>query len=331
MTVKQLRAFLAVAQSLSFAQACERLHLSQPALSLAIKNLEESLGGQLLTRTTRSVRLTPEGETLLPIARRLLVDWDNTEELLRQHFTLQLGKVAVAAMPSFAGNRLPAALKAFRDAYPRVNVAVHDVINERVMEMVRERRVELGVAFEPAALDGLQFTPLYNDRFVAVVPASSELASRDALSWADLLGQAFIALQRPSAVRLLLEDSIAAVDAEDKVAAYGNWLGILDGTLTEEVSKGGNRFTRRLAADLSFTTPTGEAASLKGRALMLVRNKAVRLVGLKDVGQLQDGYPPASGKPPNDAASCPICRVASRAVERLTRVVSICCNLACLR
>ena len=54
MTVKQLRAFLAVAQSLSFAQAGERLHLSQPALSLAIKNLEESLGGQLLVRTTRS-------------------------------------------------------------------------------------------------------------------------------------------------------------------------------------------------------------------------------------------------------------------------------------
>jgi LysR family carnitine catabolism transcriptional activator len=218
MTVKQLRAFLAVAQSLSFAQACERLHLSQPALSLAIKNLEESLGGQLLTRTTRSVRLTPEGETLLPIARRLLADWDNAEELLLQHFNLQVGKVAVAAMPSFAGNRLPAALKVFRDSYPRVNVAVHDVINERVMEMVRDRRVELGVVFEPATLDGLQFTPLYNDRFVAVVPASSELAGRDALSWADLLGQPFIALQRPSAVRLLLEDSIAALHGKLPVA-----------------------------------------------------------------------------------------------------------------
>jgi LysR family carnitine catabolism transcriptional activator len=210
MTVKQLRAFLAVAQTLSFAQACKRLHLSQPALSLAIKTLEESLGGALLVRTTRSVALTPEGETLLPIARRLLADWDNAEELLRQHFTLQLGKLAVAAMPSFAGNRLPAALKAFRDAHPRINVAVHDVINEQVLEMVRDRRVELGVCFEPAALDGLQFTALYNDRFVAVVPAGGALAGREALSWADLLGQPFIALQRPSAVRLLLEDSIAA-------------------------------------------------------------------------------------------------------------------------
>ncbi|EJO94848.1 LysR family transcriptional regulator [Ectopseudomonas mendocina DLHK] len=210
MTIKQLRAFLAVAQSLSFAQACERLHLSQPALSLAIKNLEQSLGGQLLVRTTRSVALTPEGETLLPIAVRLLADWDNAEDLLRQHFTLQMGKVAVAAMPSFAGNRLPSALRAFRDAYPRVNVAVHDVINEQVMEMVRDGRVELGIAFEPATLDGLQFTPLYEDRFVAVVPADSELAGREALSWVDLLDRPFITLQRPSAVRLLLEDSVIA-------------------------------------------------------------------------------------------------------------------------
>ena len=210
MTVKQLRAFLAVAQSLSFAQACERLHLSQPALSLAIKNLEQSLGGALLVRTTRSVSLTPEGESLLPLAVRLLADWDNDEELLRQHFTLQMGKVSVAAMPSFAGNGLPVVLKAFRDAYPRVNVTVHDVINEQVLGMVRDSRVELGIAFEPATLDGLQFIPLYNDRFVAVVPLDSPLAARSRLSWAELLSEPFITLQRPSAVRLLLEDSIVA-------------------------------------------------------------------------------------------------------------------------
>lgn len=218
MTIKQLRAFLAVAQSLSFAQACERLHLSQPALSLAIKNLEESLGGPLLVRTTRRVGLTPEGELLLPIARRLLADWDNTEELLRQHFTLQLGKVAIAAMPSFAGNLLPMALKAFRDRYPKVNVAVHDVINEQVLEMLRNRRVELGIAFEPEALDGLDFTPFYTDRFVAVVPAGCSLAELPELSWAQLLKERFITLQRPSVVRLLLEESIAAQHGKLQVA-----------------------------------------------------------------------------------------------------------------
>lgn len=205
MNLKQLRAFLAVAQQRSFVQAGERLHLSQPALSLTIKGLEEDLGGALLTRTTRSVALTPEGETLLPLARQLLADWDNTEELLRQHFTLQLGKVSIAAMPSFAGNRLPEALKRFRDLYPKVNVAVHDVINEQVLEMVRHRRVELGIGFEPESTQALVFVPFYTDRFVAVVPADSVLAMRTLVTWAELLEHDFITLQRPSAVRLLLE------------------------------------------------------------------------------------------------------------------------------
>ena len=218
MNVKQLRAFLAVAECLSFAQAGERLHLSQPALSLAIKSLEEDLGGQLLSRTTRAVALTPEGETLLPLARQLLADWDNTEELLRQRFTLQMGKVSVAAMPSFAGNLLPAALKVFRQRYPRVNVAVHDVVNEQVLEMVRHRRVELGIGFEPESSNELLFTPFYLDRFVAVLAAESPLASKSEVIWSELLEEDFIALQRPSAVRLLLEQAILARHGKLSVA-----------------------------------------------------------------------------------------------------------------
>ena len=218
MNVKQLRAFLAVSQCLSFAQAGERLHVSQPALSLTIKALEEDLGGQLLTRTTRNVSLTPEGEALLSLARQLLADWDNTEELLRQRFTLQMGKVSVAAMPSYAGNLLPIALKVFRERYPRVNVAVHDVINEQVVEMVGHRRVELGIGFEPESGTNLIFTPFYMDRFVAVVPKDSPLAARSEVSWDELLRHDFITLQRPSAVRLLLEQDLQSQHGKLSVA-----------------------------------------------------------------------------------------------------------------
>ncbi|MCE1114574.1 MULTISPECIES: LysR family transcriptional regulator [Pseudomonas] len=210
MNVKQLRAFITVAKYQSFAQAGEHLHVSQPALSLTIKALEDNLGGALLTRTTRSVSLTPEGEVLLPLARRLLADWDDTEEMLRQRFTLQLGRVSVAAMPSFAGNLLPQSLKVFRQRYPKVNVTVHDVINEQVLELVRHRRVELGIGFEPDSSEALRFHPLYMDRFVAVVPADSPLARQPQVSWRELLAEDFIALQRPSAVRLLLEQHLAA-------------------------------------------------------------------------------------------------------------------------
>lgn len=208
MTLKQIRAFLAVAQSLSFAVACERLHLSQSALSLTIKALEEGLGGRLFSRNTRNVALTPEGESLLPLARRLVADWDNAEDEMRQRFTLQRCRVTLAAMPSFAGNLLPPILRTFRARYPNVNVTVNDVINEQVLEMVRDRHVELGVAFEPMQSSSLAFTPLYLDRFVAVVPLDSPLAQRSEIQWQTLLEQPFITLQRPSTVRVMLEEHL---------------------------------------------------------------------------------------------------------------------------
>lgn len=212
MTVKQLRAFLAVAQSLSFAVAGERLYLSQSALSLTIKALEEGLGGRLFSRNTRNVALTPEGEVLVPLARRLIADWDNAEDELRQRFTLQRGRVTLAAMPSFAGNLLPPLLKTFRARYPQVNVTVNDVINEQVLEMVRDGQVELGVAFEPPLGSSLAFTPLYIDRFVAVVPADSPWVDQAEIDWPTLLTQPFITLQRPSTVRVMLEEHLRARD-----------------------------------------------------------------------------------------------------------------------
>lgn len=208
MTLKQMRAFLAVAQTLSFANACEMLHISQSALSLSIKALEDSLGGKLFKRSTRSVRLTPEGEALLPEARRLLADWDNVRDDMRQRFTLQRGLVTIAAIPSFAGNLLPTILSDFRARHPHISIKIQDVINERVIEMLQVRQVELGIAFEPPQTAGLNFTPLYVDRFVAVVSAGSTLAGATQLSWDELLTEPFIALQRPSAVRYLLEQHL---------------------------------------------------------------------------------------------------------------------------
>ena len=217
MTPRQLQAFVAVAQTLSFARACERLHMSQPALSLAIRSLEESLGGRLLSRTTRQVSLTPEGAALLPQALQLLADWDNVRERSRQHFTLRRGHVTMAAMPSFAGNVLPQMLHDFRDRFPNVEVTVHDVIHEDVVRLVATGRVELGFGFEPEGAEKLRFEALFVDRFVAIVPQRSPLASLPSVSWAQLLNHNFIALQRPSTVRRLLEESLAAKKMELRV------------------------------------------------------------------------------------------------------------------
>ncbi|NOC44098.1 malate synthase G [Ruegeria sp. HKCCD7559] len=88
----------------------------------------------------------------------------------------------------------------------------------------------------------------------------------------DPAGIADVQLESALSTIMDCEDSVACVDAADKVVAYGNWLGLMKGDLTEEVTKGGTTFTRKLAEDLSFTTPSGDQAKLKGRSLMLVRN-----------------------------------------------------------
>jgi malate synthase len=88
----------------------------------------------------------------------------------------------------------------------------------------------------------------------------------------DRAGLSDIRLESALSAIMDCEDSIAAVDAEDKVLAYGNWLGLMHGDLKEELVKDGRTITRRLAPDFDFTAPDGSEASLKGRALMLVRN-----------------------------------------------------------
>lgn len=208
-TVKQIRAFVAVARANSFAEAAAQLHLSQSALSITIKTLETTVGGQLLNRTTRTFALTPEGEDFLPTAQRLLSDWDDALEDLQNRFALRTGRITLAAMPSFAANRLPEGLSAFKQQYPDVRVALHDVIAEEVVRMVRSGRAELGISFNPEAQQDLLFTPLFADRFVAVLPTTHPLTQQPRVAVADLAQAGLITLQEPSQVRHLISELLA--------------------------------------------------------------------------------------------------------------------------
>ena len=207
-SIKQLQSFVAVARSQSFAEACTLVHLSQPALSISIKNLEEAVGGKLLARSTRSVALTPEGAEFLPVVQRLLEDWDRSLEDVHNLFALKRGKLDIAAMPTFASSLLPEILAEYHRLYADINVTVHDIIAESVVDMVRDGRVELGISFDPGDAQDLVFQPLFLDKFVAVLPPRHALLKKKKLKWTDLQTTPFIALQRPSSIRLLIDNSL---------------------------------------------------------------------------------------------------------------------------
>lgn len=215
-SVKQLQGFVAVAKSQSFAEACTLIHLSQPALSLSIKNLESAVGGKLLSRSTRSVSLTPEGAEFLPVVQRLLDDWERAMEDVHNLFILQRGKLDIAVMPTFASSLLPDILAEYHRLYADINVTVHDVVAENVVEMVHEGRVELGVTFDPGKDGYLKFLPLFLDKFVAVLPQQHPLLKKKQLKWDHLKDIPLITLQRPSSIRQLLVTTLKSHNIEIK-------------------------------------------------------------------------------------------------------------------
>ncbi|MBT7376396.1 MAG: LysR family transcriptional regulator [Porticoccaceae bacterium] len=213
-SVKQLRGFIAIADAGSFAEACEHLHLSQPALSAAIRKMEEAIGGQLFARSTRTVSLTPEGAQFLPVARRLLADWNEGFDDLRGLFALQRGKLSMAAMPSFASNCLPQVVADFGRQYPNININVQDIVMEDVIAAVQSGRVELGVTFASDTEDSLDFQPLFNDRFIAIMPRDHQLADSETLAFSALLDYPLVALNRGSSTRRWTDSAIARAGAQ---------------------------------------------------------------------------------------------------------------------
>ena len=211
MTLKQLKAFLVLARTLNYANAANELCLSQSALSLSIKTLEEELGGKLFKRNTRRVEITLEGQSLIPYAKKLLANWEDMEKDVKQRFKLNRGTLNIASMPFATHAVLPEVMHDFAQQHPNISFSIHDITNEKIIEKVQEGIFEIGICFEPKANDQLIFQPIFNEDFLALLPKHHVLAKQKSMTWLELCSCPFVTLQNPSIIRHVIEEHCAAL------------------------------------------------------------------------------------------------------------------------
>ena len=169
---------MTVAEEGSFNAAAEKLSRTQPAITLAVKQLEEFIGLKLLERTTRQVSTTAEGENFIPIAQRLVRDFDTAIYDLRATAERRSGHVSMAIVPSVASNLLPDIIKAFSAEYPGIHLHLDDDSSQGVQRRVERNEVDFGIAslWKPNKL--LDFKPLFADKLELICHIDHKLAKQ---------------------------------------------------------------------------------------------------------------------------------------------------------
>ena len=205
LSLRQLEAFAQVASSGSFRRAAAELGQAQPVISRLIGQAEQTLGVRLFDRDTRRVEITAAGRELLPIARRILRDFDGALSELGDFMQGRSGHVTVAALPSAGAALVPQAMVALRRTHPAVEFTLIEAPAEALLAAVEEGRADLGLSVPPAPQQRLRYQPLLDDPMVLLCRADDPLAARSQAPWSVFAQQPFIASAVHSSIRPLTD------------------------------------------------------------------------------------------------------------------------------
>lgn len=207
MDTRQLAAFCAVVERRSFSQAADQLGVTQPAVSLQIRSLEQRLGQQLLDRSGRRVEPTEAGLRLYRGAQRLLaLEQQVLEELGEGEGELK-GRLEIGASTGPGGSVLPVVLGEFQQLHPEVHVALTVGDTHTVVEQVGRRELELGVVGVASRQRGVSFEPLYRDEVVLAVPAGHKRAGKS-MSIEELKAEPLVLMQEGAGIRQMIDDEL---------------------------------------------------------------------------------------------------------------------------
>jgi DNA-binding transcriptional LysR family regulator len=197
MDMRHLRCFVAVSEELHFGRAAERLHLTQPPVSLAIKELEEELGVTLLERTSRRIALTRAGEDALRDARAVLAAADTMRKRAREAAQGLMGSLSIGFISLPAYSFLPLTLRGFTEDYQRVRVSLQEGTTDQIIHDVESGSLDVGMVFPipdlPAALNSRL---VYSEPLVVAMPDSHPLAGSSRIALEKLSHERFLGFER---------------------------------------------------------------------------------------------------------------------------------------
>jgi DNA-binding transcriptional LysR family regulator len=200
--LRHLRYFVAVAEELNFSRAAERLHMAQPPLSAAIRQLEQELGTELLLRTTREVRLTEAGRSFLDGARRTLAELDRARSDVQRAAAGQLGQLRIGFSWSARFETLPAIGRAFRLSHPGVSLLTEEMWNARMLPALGSGAIDSAVSLCPEVAGEFSYETVRSEPVIALMGQSHPLAGARSIDLKDLANERFLLFPRELAPRL---------------------------------------------------------------------------------------------------------------------------------
>jgi DNA-binding transcriptional LysR family regulator len=197
MELRHFRALVAVAEELHFGKAAKRLHLSQPPVSIAIKELETELGVRLFDRTSRSISLTKAGEEVLFNARAVLAATESLQRQAKQASNGNAGSLSVAFMSLAAYSYLPKVLRRFMNDHPQVHIALNESTTDRILIDLDAGQLDVGCIFaSPTMSTSLQYQPAQRDKLIVALPENHPLAKLSSVPLELLANEQFLTFDR---------------------------------------------------------------------------------------------------------------------------------------
>ncbi len=277
MDTRQLAAFCAVVDRKSFSQAAERLGVTQPAVSLQVRALEERLGRQLLDRSGRRVEPTEAGERLYRRAQRILqLEEQLLEDIAAGEGGALTGTLALGASTGPGAHLVPLLLCEFQREHPDLRVALSIWDTHAVIERVAEREVELGVVGALRRNRSLVFEPLARDEIVLAVPPGHAAAGGE-ISLEGLREETLVVMQEGAGVRQVVEEELRRAGLRLRSLEPKLELGLQESVKSAVAAGYGVTFISRTAIEGELAAGTLAAARVAGiepsRQLYVVRAK----------------------------------------------------------